>query len=573
MQNCRIPIECISRLERQEVPVSEQTLLRLATYCAVSIKPFAAPWKFAPGLTIPAPQGFTPAQVERALASWALAPTTDWEWLHPPSQYEWRPEQHILLDLVGQLREDAIGMLEGGTGIGKTRAFAWYASQCTQRVLIAVPTRAVGAQWIEAWKLFCDQPMAEAWGKSHYGDDEELASELQAQALQAAGQARAVLCTHQMIPKVLEAASAPSVLLVDEAHLLNAALAGLAGQFIPAAALGPWISRWSTQQTLPGSADEEIELGGRMRELVVRRLVPQQELQRDWRVSVVTRQGAEPLIWLRHGTSIEQVLHDVWSRVERAVLFSATLSWQTYAGLRTIAHQVRRLRIPHDRVQDLGRVRAPWRDEGVTVFKPPKVMATDGKPWLGAYRGREETWWPEAARALQLLKGRGGRSLVLANSYADIDGIAAAMGKTAGMVIARPDVPMAEQLKQLARKTSWCWLATGSAWTGMDTSVPLQRVVVLKLPLPDPQAMRLMAHPQDAVFDAVSRLRQGVGRLVRAAGGSGLEIMVLDGRINDLSPRWRTICQPFMQVLSEEFEEHSTLDWMPDEAPSHSTQV
>ncbi|WP_175518587.1 helicase C-terminal domain-containing protein [Paracidovorax wautersii] len=514
------------------------------------------PWKFAPGLIATIPEGSTPAAVERALASWALTAATDWTWIDPPSAIDWRPEQRILLDQVAELRRDAIGMLEGGTGIGKTRAFAWLASAADQRVVIAVPTLSIGSQWIEAWKLFCDAPLAQAWGRSHYSDNEALAIELQDQALQAAGAARAVLCTHQMIPKVLEAASSPSMLLVDEAHLLSASMAGLAGKFVPAAVLGPWITRWCNQQTLPGADDEEIELGGRMRELVVRRLVPQPEQHQTWRASVVTRQGGEPLLWVRHAGSVDTVLQQLWARVSQAVLFSGTLSWQTYAGVRTLQHQARRLAIPAARLQDLGRVRAEWRDEGVTVLRPAREQGVDGKAWLGAYRGREEIWWPEAADAILDFKGRGGKTLVLANSYADIAGIAEAMGKTTGVVVAEKGMPMDEQAKKFARKTAWCWLATGAAWTGMDTNVPLQRVVITKLPLPDPQAMRLLAHPQDAVYDAVARLRQGVGRLVRAAGGTGLEIVIMDGRINDLRPRWRTICQPFMQVLGEEFETH-----------------
>lgn len=499
------------------------------------------------------------------MVSWALAPVTDWEWLDPPSSQDWRPEQLILLEQVAELREGAIGLFEGGTGIGKTRAFAWFATQQQARVVIAVPTLAVGDQWTQAWKLFCNEPLAQAWGKSNYGDDDALATQLQAQALEQAGQAKAVLCTHQMIPKVLEASNAPSILLVDEAHLLSAAMAGLAGQFVPAAAMGPWITRWCNQQTLPGTEEEEIELGGRMRELVVRRLIAQHELDKPWRASIVTRQGAEPLVWLRHSESTDLVMQKVWALVSQAVLFSGTLSWQTYAGHRTLAHQARRLCIPTERLQDLGRVRAPWRDEGVTVLKPPRAKGADGKPWLGAYRGREATWWPEAARALLSLKGRGGRSLVLANSYADIAGIHEAMGRVSGLVVGSSEVSIAEQLKQLARKGSWCWLATGAAWTGMDSSVALQRVVITKLPLPDPQAMRLLAHPQDAIYDAVARLKQGVGRLVRAAGGSDLEIIILDGRINDPSPRWRTICQPFLQVLGDEFETHEVLPWSPED--------
>lgn len=497
--------------------------------------------------------------------TWALSTAPDWSWYTAPTTHPWRPEQKRLIERANGLRETGIGFLEGSTGIGKTRAFSFLAATAAAhlRVVIAVPTLAVGDHWRETWPLFSAEALSEVWGKAQYGDDDEFVSGRQAAALSIAANSNMVLCTHQMLPKVLEATSSSSMLFIDEAHLLSASIGSLAGNFFPASALGKLVLRWCDQQTLPGTDAEEIEVTGRMRELIIHRLVPEKDWKLSWRASIITRQDSEPLVWIRHANSVGEVFARLWKHTARAILFSGTMSWLSAAGVRSTHHLARRLGIPPDRLQDLGRVRPEWRDDGVTVLRPKRHTTDNAKMWLGAYRGREEQWWPEVASALITLRKRPGKSLVLVNSYSDIDGIRSAMGRVAGVVTSQRGDGVDVGLKALAKKSSWCWLATGAAWTGMDATVELQRVVIVKLPLPDPHAMRLLAHPHDAVFDAVSRFRQGIGRLVRTAGRQGLEIIVLDGRINDPSPRWRSICQPFMQVLGDEFEQHATLDLEP----------
>ena len=565
MISCRLPSECERKLIARGIACTPDNLARLAQFCASTVLPTAVPWSFVEGASVALADDAIPKSVERSLVTWAMAKTTDWSWYQEPVVYAWRPEQKVIMERVARLRTHAIGLLEGSTGIGKTRAFASIAATASAhtRVVIAVPTLAVGNHWRQAWPLFSTEPICEVWGKAQYGGDDKIASAAQANALENAANSCSVLCTHQMIPKVLEHCASSSMLFVDEAHLLSASMASLAGQFFPASALGKWVLRWCDQQTLPGTDDEEIEVSGRMRQLIVQRLAPERDWQLAWRASIITRQDSEPLVWIRHANSANEVLTRMWEHTQSAVLFSGTLSWLSAAGLRSTHHLARRLCIPAERLQDLGRVRPEWRDEGVTVLRPERHTASDKKMWLGAYRGREEQWWPEVACALVALRKRPGKSLVLVNSYADIEGIRTAMGRVAGVVASQRGDGVEEGLKALAKKSSWCWLATGAAWTGMDTTMALQRVVIVKLPLPDPHAMRLLAHPHDAVFDAVSRFRQGIGRLVRSAGGQGLEIIVLDGRVNDPSPRWRSICQPFMQVLGDDFENHETLDLAP----------
>lgn len=568
ISSCRLPVECSRRLSFADIECTPEVLSKLAAFCVAEIPPTVATFRFAPDVLVPLADGVDPIAAERALVSWAMAKEQEWSWHHVvAAPHPWRAEQSTLIAYAGKLKPNGIGLLEGSTGIGKTRVFSSIAAataSSTHRVVIAVPTRAIARIWQDTWALFSDEPLTEVWGKNQYAEGLNDGGAAQDVALDIASRAHAVLCTHQMIPKVLAdgliGANRQQTLFVDEAHLLSASVTGLAGQFVPAVAAGRWVLRWCEQQASPGTEEVEIELGGRMRDLVVKRMVPDTERELDWRVSLLTQPDAEPLLWLRHSKSVDAVWARIWMTTTRALLFSGTLSLLSASGMRTVHRMATRLAIPPDRFQDLGRVRPEWRDEGVTVLRPARHQGADGRPWLGAYRGREDVWWPEAAAALLALRKRPGKTLVLATSYADIDGIRAAMGRVAGVITSTRDGSVDEAKQRLGRKGAWCWLATGAAWTGMDTDYPLQRVVITKLPLPDPQAMRLLAQPQDAVFDAVMRLKQGIGRLVRAAGGVGLEIIVLDGRINDPSPRWRSICQPFMQVLGDEFESHGLLD-------------
>lgn len=576
MPVCRIPLECAKQLDALGIAATPLVLKSLAAHCFQRIKPRAAVWQFAQGMTAEIPADSVPSRVEASLVTWALAQQRDLSWLPALTQssaIEWRPEQLEILERVNQIRHDAVALIDASTGIGKTDAFASFACQTRSEghdIIIAVPTVAVGNQWTSTWEVHSPgEQLTKVWGRAQYSSDDEEAEQLQAQALSRAQSSHAIICTHQLLPRLL-ALKGGSVLFVDEAHLLHAALSGLSGQFAPVSTLGHWFARWCVEQivSLPEATNAgEIELAGRMRALAVGRLVPKDQQRLDWQASLVTRGDGEPLVWLRHTSSSQEMLADLWAQVARAVLFSGTLGWQKASGQRSVAHQVRRLALPAHRVQDLGRVRAPWRDEGVTVVKPMPKAGADGRQFLGAYRGRQALWWKEVASALGQMSprhmgmesGNPLKTLVLLTSYADVDGIAAALPPEdrAGFLVTQKGQPMDLQQAHFQSDTCWCWLATGAAWTGMNASVPLHRVVIPKLPLPDPQAMRLLAHPDDAVIDAVARFDQGVGRLVRSRGRSGLEVVILDGRVNDPSARWRNICQPFLAVLGENFEDHA----------------
>jgi CRISPR type IV-associated DEAD/DEAH-box helicase Csf4 len=335
------------------------------------------------------------------------------------------------------------------------------------------------------------------------------------------------------------------------------ALTSTTGVFVQAAIFGPWFKRWCARNALPGNQPGELALGGRLEKMVLHKMIPLEQLDQDWRTSVLTRDDGDAIVWARHAGSVGDALQQMWASVYEALLFSGTLAWSSSCGVRSTSIMTRRLCTPPERSQDLGRVHPAWRDAGVCVRLPEQHLGEDGRLWLGAYRDRKATWRQEVANVLRHIS-RSGKTLVLLTSYDDVQAIAEELIDVPGVCSSQRGDPVDIGANQLSTHGNWCWLATGAAWTGLDLDYPLTRLAIGTLPLPDPTAMRLLACPQDAVFDAVSRMRQGIGRLVRGAQSpvQQREIMVLDGRVNDTTAVWRHICQPFLQVLGEDFETH-----------------
>ena len=572
MNACRIPVECVERFRQKNIDATMANFSALAGFCTLHVRPQFAAWQFAPGLTTPLPDGITQSMLERALVTWAMSANPDFSWVPMVGQpvgalaeyaqasgFVWRAEQLELQEKLRALLPGNIGLVEASTGIGKTHLFSDLALSLreTGQVIIAVPTVVVGEQWQSIWQSLGFPALAEVWGKARYGDD-KLASQRQARAIEAAQLAPTVLCSHHILPKLLAKLGASPKLLVDEAHLLDKAVMSVAGSFLPIEAMGPWLVHWNERHGLPAGTVGEVDLPRGLLETIIKKMAPSLEGQAtDWRASIVCDERSQPLVWLRHSQSALAALETLWKGVEQAWLFSGTLATSGADGGRSVRQMVRRLGLPAQRAQDLGRVRAPWRDKGVRVLLPAMVAGEDGQAWLGAYRDRKAIWHKEVAQTLSSLD-RKLKTLVLMTSYADIKAVHALLGSAHGIVASSPDIAFEASRAQFAEEGAWVWLATGSAWAGMDLGSGVQRLIIASLPLPDPQTLTLAAHVEDAVFDAVCRFKQGIGRAVRDDQGLEREIWVMDGRINDRSRAWRSICHPFLQVLGEDYEVHGT---------------
>lgn len=579
---CRLPVECAKRFKMNGIALNELTIAALSNFCASNISPRFAAAKFEPGIAVRLNDGACAKRMEKSLATWALSTPIDWSWLSLETGLVnilamWRtsvqgadikysptlrPAQLELAGCAAKLIDGNIGVVEASTGIGKTLVFSLLAKALAakERIVIAVPTLAIGRQWQSVWASLGCAPLDEVWGKSRYGVGDEGADQ-QAQAIERSVQSRAVLCSHHMVG-VLAARVPIANLFVDEAHLLERALASMAGAFYPIEIFGTRLLEWYSQAVDGVALGGDVLLSGKRRADVLARIklgpldaaVPAE----DWQVSIVGSDVGTPLVWLHKGGTDGTEMAGFWRDVGRAWLFSGTLSERTPAGLRSVASTMRRLGVPPDRRQDLGQVRVPWRDSGVVVMTPESAEGTDLRLWLSAHRDRKDLWREEVAAFLRAQCGVERKMLLLMNSYADILALQLLMQNLPGVVYSTRDTSFIDSRSSMELTVNWLWVATGAAWAGLDIQ-GLTHLAIGSLPLPDPTKFEGNESLRQAASDSVRKFKQGVGRLVRSDEtglARSLKISILDGRLNERSRAWRKICQPIRQVLGDEFEVH-----------------
>lgn len=577
---CKIPSTCLIRLKSLDLTPTEQLLQRLVQHCrGLEFDLLSHPSAFDPVWTVRVGDDDDVPLLQCKLASWAMSrkPSFDWvtaEQSLPAPQggsesvplgvgrsdtgFEWREAQAHLSAKLEALKPGHIGMLEGSTGLGKTRLMCqWVLDRLREHddpVLIAVPTVLIAQQWIaELAEIDPNVPVQPVLGLTHYEKPKD-----QAVAIQCAKHAKLVICTQHMLLQLL--ALQRWTLVVDEAHMLYFAIAATAGRFMPITAMGARFEAWCLDSLgLQEGVAQEVELSGSMRQAVLARFGAKVSPQAQ-AFAVVQSEGGMG-VTVREPGAAGGALDKIWSEVECAVLLSATQSMRSSAGVRSVRVQAQRLRIPDERLQDLGQVKAAWRDSGVIVRVPEHAAGVDGRVWLAPHAARKSIWFDEVAQVVKQWSTNPCKTLLLATSYSDVQGVfeACKAAGVAGVIASSRQAPMREL--QLAFETSqvWCWIATGAAWTGMDLKMPLARLAICKLPLQAPEDEAEVASLQQLQFDCVSRFKQGAGRLVRWQSDSKRELVVLDGRINERSPWWRSVCQPYLQVLSEDYEEHSTI--------------
>jgi ATP-dependent DNA helicase DinG len=82
------------------------------------------------------------------------------------------------------------------------------------------------------------------------------------------------------------------------------------------------------------------------------------------------------------------------------------------------------------------------------------------------------------------------------------------------------------------------WLATGSAWTGIDITdkdvsaendAAIKNLIIMKLPFEQPAGSNV--NYNELVARCLIRLKQGIGRLVRRPGRKDMTLAILDGRL------------------------------------------
>lgn len=560
------------RLRALGVDPDQIVLQKLAEYCAsLEYQFLSTPWDFAVGQSVSLPLNRDPVLQEKQLMSWALSGDKSLEWLdmavpkclEPDGNqaelgFQWREPQVEMLQLLNAANPDAVVVLEGSTGIGKTRATCKFILDTLSKgdgpCLLAVPTVAVARQWIaEMAEVDPNAPIQPVLGVTHYASPKD-----QLVALRAAASAPLVICTQHMLLQVMGMQRWRMV--IDEAHLLAFAVMATAGQFWPIASMGERFESWCRASLgLQEGVAQEVLLKGRMRQAVLTKAgLDASEATQVSAYAVVQADGGMG-VCVREAGSAERALQGLWQQCSGALLLSATQSMTSSAGVRSTRLLAERLCIPAKRLHDLGRIKAPWRDSNVIVKMPMAVTAGDGQLWLSPHAKRKDAWFEEVAEVMARWSGEPNKkTLLLATSYEDVAGISEACKRRGikGVVASSKKTDIQELQQALATPQIWCWIATGAAWTGMDLGVPLSRLVIARLPLQQPDDEAEIQDLAQLRFDCVNRLRQGVGRLVRGKSDAERELVLLDGRINERSRWWRGVVQPYMQVFAEDYEEH-----------------
>jgi len=155
-------------------------------------------------------------------------------------------------------------------------------------------------------------------------------------------------------------------------------------------------------------------------------------------------------------------------------------------------------------------------------------------------------WLAESVR--ELVQASAGGALVLFTSYAALEAVASAIREAleeAGItMLQQGSRDRARLLREFADNRNSVLLGTDSFWEGVDTpGDSLRQVIITRLPfrVPDDpvfaaRSERIDAEGGNAFADlaiphAITRLRQGFGRLMRRSDDSGV-VSVLDTRLH-----------------------------------------
>lgn len=200
--------------------------------------------------------------------------------------------------------------------------------------------------------------------------------------------------------------------------------------------------------------------------------------------------------------------------------------------LRSVGGEARGASGPRVEIEDFGAMSFVLADR--------RAPAPFGKDGDGT---RDPAFDDHAARIVRAAMAEGGRALVLAASFADVEELAA---RVDGLLAHRRGEPLAACLARL-RSDPRGALATPSAWAGTDLPGLLDHVVLLRVPFPPPDAARagllrrlLESRGYDSGaakgilrqrdrLDTVRRLAQGLGRGVRAPGDR-VKVWIADPR-------------------------------------------
>ena len=247
---------------------------------------------------------------------------------------------------------------------------------------------------------------------------------------------------------------------------------------------------------------------------------------------------------------------ELWQSCRAAGLLSGTLYLPKADGQLSSGFLRMKLCVPRARALEINPVHPSWNFTAPTIYMPNEIAAKDltypGTAEDESGAGDVHRWHEALAKRLAEVSTTAiGGTLVLCCSYIDIRALNTQLKEDLGERLLSSSGgssvrTLAEEFAQLGRKKARpVWLATGSAWTGLDladreTSDPYQDtlltdLVITRVPFGTNKTAVHMARIKRLGFDieameAALRLKQGLGRLIRREGVIGRRIWIMDGR-------------------------------------------
>jgi ATP-dependent DNA helicase DinG len=243
----------------------------------------------------------------------------------------------------------------------------------------------------------------------------------------------------------------------------------------------------------------------------------------------------------------EFLARELFGRCRSVALVSATLAANGDFGL------VRRETGAPDSALELA-VPSPFRlGTQALAYLPRGVPAPDF--------GDRRRYLDAAVREVRaVVEAAAGRTLVLCNSFVDVDAVAEGLSGCGYTVLRqRADgsgLPKSELVKAFKQDVASVLVGTESFWTGVDVpGEALSALVIVTLPFeaPSPVSEALKARDPKAFFRthalprAVVKFRQGVGRLIRTRTDVGV-VAVIDPRAR---PGAKSYARAFLAALDE----------------------
>jgi len=255
--------------------------------------------------------------------------------------------------------------------------------------------------------------------------------------------------------------------------------------------------------------------------------------------------------------SVSSLLKFLWNNLKGSVLMSGTLvapGRQKFNG--GYGYMQTCLAIPSDRIAVVSPAHPSW-NFSVPLYLPSRECASELTPPDNGDRHVDcssfHTWIDAVSQGvLHVTQSAKGGTLVLVNSFLDLEEIANRLGKVLDnrLIVTGRGRRLTDDKKCFVKSYRAgkrpVWIALGAAWTGLDLRDEqaergsddhlLSTLVIVRLPFGVNRTTtqydrinRMGFWP--SLMDCCIRLRQGIGRLIRREGLLGRRIYILDGRL------------------------------------------